>query len=410
MKDDEKQFEDFVRGIKFDDKPDYTRRDRLEQDLLAALARQTRHKQQPLKVWRITMKSKMAKLVIAAVIILIMIIGVIELAKPIGGGSVAFAAAMDSIRRARTFSCTETSQMTYQDGEKQGKYLMVQKWMFKEPDLERLERLTSPWPRYIGEVTIMDYGTRKQLELRPVEKTATLIDMSSAYDIDENTGELKLTQLDTTLRDRLLEWSAGAVEDFGSVELDGQSVRMLQSRKDKRITTVWVNPETNYPVQIEHKWTDQSRSPVLYTSIQIDTELDDDLFSLEPPEGYTVSVEEWWPDDKAKMAAKVMHLLLWCAVYANDNDDQFPGELADLLKAGITTDKVLENVLAAPDDPDGPPVIRYRKPNTVGKDWSNEVTLYEIYDRWPEDGVVACFADGHCELIVDQNRFEQLIR
>lgn len=359
------------------------------------------------------MKRRITKLAAAAVIILVMIIGVIELAKPIGSGSVAFAAAMDSVRQARTFSCIVIFEVTYEDGGKRGEYFLKQRLMFKEPDRERHEQLTSapPWPQDVGKVTVWDYGKRQRLQFRPFDKIAEFHDMSSDYVIDEKTGELELTQLDTGLRDRLLEWSAGAVEDLGRTQLDGQSVRMLQSRKDKRITTVWVNPETSYPVQIEHKWTDQSRSPVLYTSIQIDIELDDDLFSLEPPEGYTLGVEEWgWPDDKAKMMTKVKYLGLWCVIYANDNDDQFPSELADIATAGIITDEVLDRVLAAPDDPDGPPVIRYRKPNTVGKDWSNEVILYEIYDQWPEDGVVACFADGHCELIVNQNRFEQLIR
>lgn len=411
MNNDEEKFEDFVKNVKFDDTPDPDHRDRLEQDLLATMAKQPPQKEQPTKIWRMIMRNQITKLVAAAVIILVMAMGVIELAKPIGSASVAFAAAMDSIKQARTFSCTEIFQATYQDGEEHGKYLMKQRWMFKEPDRERHEKLTSPWPRYVGEVTIMDYGTRQQLELRPVEKTATLSDMSCAYDIDDNTGELKLTQLDTSLRDRLLELSAGAVEDFGSIELDGQSVRMLQSRRDSRITTVWVDPVTDFPVQIEIKWADQSRLPVLYTSIQIDAELDDDLFSLEPPEGYTLSVEEWgWSDDKAKIGAKVMHLGLWCVIYANDNEDEFPSELADIATAGIITNEVLNRVRAAPDDPDGPPVIGYRKPNTDTKDWSNEVILYEMYDQWPEDGVMVCFADSHCELIVNQNRFEELIK
>ena len=288
---------------------------------------------------------------------------------------------------------------------------MKQKWMFKEPDWERHEKLTSPWPRYIGEITISNYGTRQELSLRPVEKTARLRDLVSDYTIDKNTGELKLIQLNTHLRDRILEWSAGAIEDHGSVELDGRSVRMLQSRRDNRITTVWIDPQTNYPVQVEHTWTDQSRSPVVITEIQIDTKLDDRLFSLEAPDGYALSVDEpSWPDDKRKIMTKVMHLGLWCVVYAGDNDDQFPDELADLVTLGVVTDEVLKRVLASPDDPDGPPVIRYRKPNTTGKDWSAEVVLYEIYDQWPEEGVVACFADGHSELIVDQNRFEELIK
>jgi hypothetical protein len=67
MNDNEKQFEDFVRQIKFDDTPDYSHRDELEKDILAALAKQTRQQE----VWRIIMKSKMTKFAAAAVIILI---------------------------------------------------------------------------------------------------------------------------------------------------------------------------------------------------------------------------------------------------------------------------------------------------------------------------------------------------
>ncbi|MHC4556637.1 MAG: hypothetical protein ACYS80_04955 [Planctomycetota bacterium] len=361
-------------------------------------------------IWRIIMKSRITKLAAAAVIIIALMLGINYLGTPIDGASTVFAAAMDSVRHAGTFSCTQISESVYQDGEESRAFLLKQRWMFKEPDRERHEKLTSPWPQYIGEVTIMDYDTREQLVLRPVEKTATLLDMSSDYDIDDKTGELKVTQLSTCLRDYLLELSAGAIEDLGSVELDGRSVRLMRSHKDKRITTVWINPETNYPVQIEHKWTDKSRSPVIYTSIQIDTELDDTLFSLEPPEGYTLSVDEPVPpEDKKKMMTKMKYLGLWCLNYASDNNDQFPSELEDLVTAGAITDEVLRTILAAPDEPDGPPVIRYRLPRT-GTNPSSEVILYEIYRQWSEDGVAVCFADGHSELIGDQNRFEELIK
>jgi hypothetical protein len=247
--------------------------------------------------------------------------------------------------------------------------------------------------------------------LRPFDKTAEFRDMSSDYVIDEKTGELKLTQLNTGIRDGLLKLTAGAVEDLGSVELDGQSVRLLRSRTDKRITTVWANPETNYPTQIEQKWTDPNWPPVKWASIQIDTELDDELFSLEPPEGYTLSVEEpHLTGDKAKMMTKIKHLGLLCVYHANDNDGQFPDNLADMdvVRTGIITESVLNKVLAAPDNPNGPPIFRYRKPNTDVKDRSNEVMLYEIYDQWPKDRVVVCFADGHSELMPVQTLVQLL--
>jgi outer membrane lipoprotein-sorting protein len=363
-------------------------------------------------IWRIIMKKRITKYATAAALFLLIIIGIIELGKPAGGASVVFAAAMDSVRNAGTFSCTQIFEASYGDGEINGKYLLKQKLMFKEPDWERHEQLTSPWPRYIGEITITRYDTRQRLILRPAEKTAILQDMSSEYYIDEEVDELKLTQLNTRLRDYFLELSAGAVEDLGDGELDGQSVRLLRSRKDKRIATIWIDPDTNYPVQIELTWTDQDRSPMMFTSIRIDTELDDDLFSLEPPEGYTLSIhKEDVSDYKKKMMTKAKYLGLWCVIYANDNEDQFPGELVDLVTFGVVTEDALNKALASPDDPDGPPVFQYRKPNTnSNKDWSTEVTLYEMYDQWPQDGVVACFADGHCELIVDQNRFEEIIK
>jgi len=362
-------------------------------------------------IWRIIMKQRITKYATAAALFLVIIIGIIELGKPAGGASVVFAAAMDSVRNAGTFSCTQIFEASYGDGEVNGEYLLKQKLMFKEPDWERHEQLTSPWPRYIGEITITNYDTRQRLILRPAEKTATLQDVSSEYYIDDDTDELKLTQLNTRLRDYLLELSAGAVEDLGSVKLDGQSVRLLRSRNDKRIATIWIDPDTNYPVQIELTWTDQNHSPMMFTSIQIDAGLDDDLFSLEPPEGYTLRIhKEDIPDYKNKMMTKAKYLGLWCIVYANDNEDQFPGELADLVSFGVVTEDELNKVLASPDNPDGPPVFKYRKPNTVGKDWSTEVILYEMYDEWPENGVIACFGDGHSELIADQNRFEELIK
>jgi outer membrane lipoprotein-sorting protein len=410
MTDREKEFENLVRNVRFDDKPDYNHRHRLEQSLLAVLNRQSQHKLQALKILKIIMQNRITKYAAAAVIILVVIIGFIELGKPIGA-SVAFAAAMDRVREAGTFSCTEIFEVSYEDGAEHGKYLLKQKWMFKEPDWERHESLTSPWPKYIGETTITDYGTRQKLVLRPVEKTARLYNLVSEYTIDDKTGELKLTQLETRLRDQLLEWSQGAVEDHGEVELDGKSVRVLQSRQGNRITMVSIDPKTNYPVQIELKWTDQKRSPVMYTSIQIDTELDDSLFSLKPPQGYSFTIDKSaWPDNKAKMAAKIMHLGKCCMIYASQHNNQYPAELADLVTAGIITDEALKKVRSAPDDPGGPPAIQYRRPDTNVKNFSNEVTFYEMYDQWPDGGIVVCFADGHCEIITDQSRFEGLIK
>jgi hypothetical protein len=81
MNDKERQFENFVRDIKFDDKPDYSHRDRLEQNLLAAIAKQTRHKEQPLKIWRTIMRSRITKLSTAAGLIIVVLLSFIVFEK-----------------------------------------------------------------------------------------------------------------------------------------------------------------------------------------------------------------------------------------------------------------------------------------------------------------------------------------
>jgi len=69
MTDMEKEFENFVHDVRFDDKPDYNHREKLEQNLLAVLDKQSQHKPQTLKIWRFIMKNQVTKLATAAIII-----------------------------------------------------------------------------------------------------------------------------------------------------------------------------------------------------------------------------------------------------------------------------------------------------------------------------------------------------
>jgi outer membrane lipoprotein-sorting protein len=518
----------FAEISRFEPRPEVTARDlqQTRQRLIQQMDKLRTGKKPRL---RMILKSRITKLTSAAMIVLAVAIGISELGEPVGGASAVFAAAMDSVRQARTFTCTEINLRPNRDGDAQEgeTFLFRNTWMFKEPNWQRHERPRGPWGKVVNEVTVTHYDERQRLELKGVEKSARLKDMSSEYTVDDKTGELRLTRLRTDLREQVLKTSAGAVDDLGEAELEGKAVRILQSRKGKRVTTVWIDSKTKHPVQIEHKWPGQSRSPLLYTAIQIDTELDDELFSLEPPSGYTVKVlKSLYPDERMKMVAKIMHLGALCSRYWSSHDFVYPDALADLVTAGIISEDALKNVLAAPDEPGGPPVLRYRRPNddvpdpmievmlyevhregsgdgrvmvymltpyaalmpaqTVAqflKPWpehqkklcanmtrlhwlcdryakehggkypvkladlvgaevsedrirwlqspwdqpdlapviryhppranaepSSEVILHQIYDQWPDDGAVLCYADGHCELLVDRNRFEKLIR
>jgi outer membrane lipoprotein-sorting protein len=327
------------------------------------------------------------------------------------GGSDAqrvFAAAIDRVTQARTFYCRTTSEFVKQDGQKE---VWETVYMFKEPDLERIEyKAGLPHP---GEVHITDYGKRRHLSLHPDDKSAALEDISSAFAVDDRTGNLHLTRLSTGERDQLLSLSAMAVGSLEDTELDGQSVRVLQARQPKRIITAWIRPETGLPVQLAIELPEQQRR-VLWTSIRIDEELDDALFSVEPPAGYTLfkgGLYKPGPEDTMKLMAKMMHLLRACHVYRERNNDQFPRELGELtnLKAVGISAEALKTILAAPDQPDGPPVILYRQPRE-GREWGKEIALYQAFDEWPANGLIAVgFADGHCG-VISRERFEELMR
>lgn len=70
MSDYERELQNFVRGVKFDDTPDYGHRDKLEQNLLVALARSRRQQDAPLNTWRIIMRSRTTKLCAAAAVLI----------------------------------------------------------------------------------------------------------------------------------------------------------------------------------------------------------------------------------------------------------------------------------------------------------------------------------------------------
>lgn len=352
------------------------------------------------KPWR---RSRVAKAVAGLAACLLLVLTVWKMTGQDGASQV-FAAAMESVRQARTFSCKRITECVM-DGQK---CVREELFMFKEPNLERCVQLTTTrFPQFNGEVTITDYDKRQRLSFVPAEKIAYLTDGSSDYVVDESTGKLKLRELDTTIRDRLLQWSKGEVEDLGSVELHGQSVRLLQTRWGMWVVKIWIDPKTKLPVQVELHGPDEERTT--YTSIQIDAELDDDLFRLQPPDGYRLKrVDTGWSDYQRKLSAKMSHLAVACHHFRGKNDGQFPKELTELKTEGIK-EEVLEVILAAPDQPAGPAVIRYRRP-PAGADFSTCIILHEVFDKWPKDGLVACFVDGHREIIVDQKRFEQLLR
>ena len=327
---------------------------------------------------------------------------------PWGGGGIgaqqAFAAAIAKVEAAGTFACRQIVTEVGADGEPEVHEIS---YVFQEPNLERIE-YGEGLPE---QVMITDYAKQARLVVRPDDKVAVLQDLRTLYTTDEETGQVKPTELGTHARDDVLRISARAVKDLGMTKLNGRDVWVLQSDDDgaERIVTVYVTPEDGKPVQVELTRR-SSKQSLVYADIQMDTPLDESLFSFEPPEGY--AVEDDGKDPKTpfdemngKMAAKMMRVVMECYTYMSKHGEKWPAKLDDLTTAGVDAQK-LKTLLAAPDSKDGKPVIVYRQPKEGETD---AVVVYEAPEFRRGGTVVVGFTDGHVE-IVTKKRFAELMK
>jgi outer membrane lipoprotein-sorting protein len=307
----------------------------------------------------------------------------------IGAGE-AFAAAIANVERSHTFACRQIVTQVDENGEKSVREMT---FMFKEPNLERLE-----YGEGMGapEVMVTDYAKKVRLVILPQDKTAELQDLSTMYATDDKTGELKPVELGTHARDDVLRISAQAVKDLGKTKLNGREVWALQSNDGAQpVKTVFVNPADGKPVQVEILWPTTGASFV-YTDIQIDAELDDALFSVEAPAGYaTEALKKPVDEMNGKMLVKIRDLGMECAMYANSHDGKWPTTLDDLRATG-TDAKKLQTLLAAPDSKDNKPVILYRQPK-AGQ--TEAIVLYEAPEFRRGGKVIAGFMDGHAQMM-----------
>ena len=317
------------------------------------------------------------------------------------GADAAFAAAIENVAKAKTFAARQIVTDVDENGRRETHETAV---MFKEPNLERIE-----WLKGLpGQVVVTDYAKRQRLLLLPDEKIAVMQDISTLYVVDEASGKLHPSQLQTGIREQVLKITGEAVKDLGAGKVDGKDVRVLQSEGGgEPVKKVYVDPKTNSPVQIELLWPSKKLSFV-YAAIQIDADLDPSLFSLEVPAGYKLKEEKGSviAADNGKMLAKMKYLVMECYKYSSKHDNQFPDKLDDLKKT--MKEQALRTMLAAPEQPDGPPVIEYRKPR-AGRDSGTEIVVYETEKFRRPGQVVVGMWDGHSE-ILSQEKFEELMK
>jgi outer membrane lipoprotein-sorting protein len=283
---------------------------------------------------RTIMKSPITKLAAAAVIMVVIVaayyaIGPIDMTTPV------FADVMEQVGKARSV----TYKHTFFPGES---WESTTTEMIVESGIMRVERPN-------GDIVISDPGVGKSLHLMPNSKRAILTRRAS------KPGKKKLFNY--------LVWISRVHEEgcefTGQKEVNGKMTNVFTAPSDG--ISVWVDPDTNLPVRVE---TITRPNPIIVPEVYLtqkdfsgeddaarsmtidrlragnrirnelktvmsdfvwNAELDESLFSLEPPEEYTVE-ERQFDTAKVRRDSFVQALAFW----AEMSDGMFPSRIDDL--------------------------------------------------------------------------------
>lgn len=245
----------------------------------------------------------------------------------------AYAAAVRQVREAKTMTYVETTgisadlvaRMPDWLGKRDKKEMQPTRIeaAYKAPGLTRL---TFP----DGSVWIDDPIRRKSILLAPSTKECVVRDFMQL-------PPKKNSQLD--LIGEMQSLPERANESLGKQEIDGRKAlgfRVTEEGQDKH---VWIDAETGDLLRIEGRFVNVYRGmKVVLSDFRFDVELDDALFSVEPPEGYSTVNVHVEPQDPANEEGLVRFLEDWAL---RNVDRQFPPTLHlwDLARVKLKMDR-----------------------------------------------------------------------
>ncbi|KKL12349.1 hypothetical protein LCGC14_2536640, partial [marine sediment metagenome] len=100
--------------------------------------------------------------------------------------------------------------------------------------------------------------------------------------------------------------------ELGEKEIDGRAVKGYRVEKGNQVFTIWADAETGQPVEVNMTMY-QGYARKIMSDFKFDVELDESLFSLDVPEGYTV--EEKQLDFKEASTEDLVEMLrIWIKV------------------------------------------------------------------------------------------------
>ncbi len=245
--------------------------DHILQDARNELAKRRRDRMSPIGIlWRILMKSKKTAFATASMIVIAALVVFQFVGNPVGP-SLTFASVIEPILNADTATYDIVYGLEY--GSTSVVHYMV---------MGSRHRRTAA----NGATTIMDIENGRWLTL--YNKVALYIYLEELPSVPQNWLE--------DLKNEILMLKDDpdfTVKDLGRKQLDGKEVVGFFASNPKVDITIWADVDTKLPVRIE---TNKGQSRYVLKNIKFDIPLEEDLFSMEVPEGYMELGPITWDD------------------------------------------------------------------------------------------------------------------
>ena len=284
---------------------------------------------------KISMK-RAALLAAAAVVLVCVWLGIWHFT-PDGHDSMAFAQIFEELQKAKTITWKTTfyERITSKDGKRTWIKPETRQWEYKSPGLYRETSLDEKGQIKWVEITDATQKQQKRLSLLPAKKEATLREL--AVDMQNPLGPFEWVKKE--IKDANLQWVETRKTPNGTVNVFRHSMRDVPNGRDWSYD-FWIDPKAKRLVALRvpgsdifdpEKEPDRNNPPEKECSLRtcpchtehdivLDAKLDDSLFSLDPPEGYTLQV-------KRRPQVTEKEMIDYLGILADFNDKTFPDQV-----------------------------------------------------------------------------------
>lgn len=292
-------------------------------------------------ICRNILKNRTAQIAAAAVLIIAVLAGIDYFSSPVGVTTPAFAEVIQPFLSARTATFTITGEGPNDPPS------FSMNGMFAEPDRMRFEIAGA-----VEMVQIFDIQKSAFVTLMPEQKTAIVIEMANMPAERQRQANM-FFDIRRHLREAQ-DADNGDVELLGERQIDGvNSDGYLLSVAPGIEITFWVDVESLLPVRIEYDMSEMfgKEMKMVMSDFAFDVELDDSLFSLETPEGYTLRTMQM--DASEPQEEDLIEMFV---VWAEATGGKFPSALSlnvEVLKEfimALTGDILKQESQAFPED------------------------------------------------------------